>query len=282
MHAPTADSTSGGEEEEAAYCFLCEDRVEGPSYCCNDCQFYLHNTCAKFELHPEINHPFHPKHPLILLPKPPHRVAIHDWKFSETRTFIHKHPLIFIEKHNRNDRGDCIGCKEPLSFPIYSCLDCYFHLHKECAELPLEITHPYHRKHPLTLLADPSTHPGKCSCYLCKLTFKGFVYHCSICKLGIRVADAFPLRMVTVTSHEHPFTLIVITLFILNVFLGISHLASLVAHTDTVIIHTPSLLSKGFGTVLGVVYAVSFAMDRPLNVKNLDATLWSIGNAAGL
>lgn len=242
MHAPTADSTSGGEEEEAAYCFLCEDRVEGPSYCCNDCQFYLHNTCAEFELHPEINHPFHPKHPLILRPKPPHRVGIYLYWFCHTgrrgfgyhcascnfsldvncalfqlsmignfpklERLIRKHPLIFIEKHNRKDRGDCIGCKEPLSFPIYRCLDCYFHFHKECAELPLEITHPYHRKHPLTLLADPSTHPGKCSCYLCKLTFKGFVYHCSICKLGIRVADAFPLRMVTVTSHEHPFTLV--------------------------------------------------------------------------
>ncbi|XP_021281870.1 uncharacterized protein LOC110414791 [Herrania umbratica] len=76
IHAPTADSSSGEEEEEAAYCCLCEDRVEGPSYCCTDCRFYLHKTCAEFELALEINHPFHPKHPFILLPKPPHRVGI--------------------------------------------------------------------------------------------------------------------------------------------------------------------------------------------------------------
>ncbi|TYI38511.1 hypothetical protein ES332_A02G032800v1 [Gossypium tomentosum] len=32
-------------------------------------------------------------------------------------------------------------------------LNCLFNLHKECAELPLEINHPYDRKHPLALFA---------------------------------------------------------------------------------------------------------------------------------
>ncbi|XP_017977440.1 PREDICTED: uncharacterized protein LOC18599231 isoform X2 [Theobroma cacao] len=44
------------EEEEGACCFACEERVEGPCYCCSGCKFFLHKTCAELELSPEMPH----------------------------------------------------------------------------------------------------------------------------------------------------------------------------------------------------------------------------------
>ncbi|XP_040945347.1 uncharacterized protein [Gossypium hirsutum] len=100
-----------------------------------------------------------------------------------------------------------------MSGPIYRCLDCTsprrFNLHKECAELTLEVNHPYDRKHPLTLLPQPPTHPQKCSCSLCIIQWKGFVYSCSLCNFDLSLDD-FPFSppTITVASHEHPWMLV--------------------------------------------------------------------------
>ncbi|MBA0710483.1 hypothetical protein Golax_009768, partial [Gossypium laxum] len=56
----------------AALCLGCEKPVEGWSYGCSQCEFYLRKGCAELELAPQIQHPFHPKHPLTLLPKSPY------------------------------------------------------------------------------------------------------------------------------------------------------------------------------------------------------------------
>ncbi|XP_016665267.2 uncharacterized protein [Gossypium hirsutum] len=168
--------------DEAAQCFGCEELIDGPSYGCNDCKYYLHKRCAELELTPHLNHPFHPQHLLTLLPKSPYKGR---WRCDFCRrrpssgfvyhcdpckfdlhincallqssiapnfpTSLHQHPLFFIQDHNDEVNRDCSGCMKPLSGPIYYCLDCYlsdkrcFILHKQCAELPLEINHPYDR-----------------------------------------------------------------------------------------------------------------------------------------
>ncbi|PPR96291.1 hypothetical protein GOBAR_AA24364 [Gossypium barbadense] len=61
-------------------CLGCEKPVEGWSYGCNQCEFYLHKGCAELELGPQIQHPFHPEHPLTLLPQSPYGGA--NWKSS--------------------------------------------------------------------------------------------------------------------------------------------------------------------------------------------------------
>ncbi|XWS43231.1 hypothetical protein CRYUN_Cryun16bG0084700 [Craigia yunnanensis] len=124
---------------------------------------------------------------------------------------LHKHPLIFIQNHNEEVEYDCAGCAKPLSGPIYHCLDCdrhKFSLHKECAELPLEINHPYDRTHPLTFLPNPPTHPGDCCCSLCKIKWEGFVYCCSLCNIELILEDVFAPRTITAANHEHPWTLL--------------------------------------------------------------------------
>ncbi|MFQ6658537.1 hypothetical protein Gotur_027761, partial [Gossypium turneri] len=200
--------------------------------------------CAELELAPKIQHPFHPKHPLTLLPKSPYSLGISLCDLCGKRlggfvyncfecefdlhincallqssiaanfpNFLHPHPSHFIQNYNQEVEPDCPGCQKPISGPFYHCSDCtyptVFNLHKECAELPLEINHPCDRKHPLTLLPQPPTHPQKCSCYLCRIQWKGFVYSCSLCNFDLSLDDfLFSPPTITVASHEHPWMLV--------------------------------------------------------------------------
>ncbi|TYH59731.1 hypothetical protein ES332_D08G241900v1 [Gossypium tomentosum] len=227
---------------KTALCLVCEKPVVGCSYGCNQCQFYLHKGCAKLELAPKIQHSFHPKHPLTLLSKSPYFgfgicnfyrkkfggfiYNCNDCSFdlhincallqsSIAANFpnsLHPHLLLFIQNHNNEVKSHCSGCQKPMSGPIYHCSDCtypYFNLHKECAELPLEINYPYDRRHPLTLLPQPPTYPQKCSCYLCRIQWKGFVYSCSLCNFDLSLDDfLFSSPTITIASHEHPWMLV--------------------------------------------------------------------------
>ncbi|GKU97255.1 hypothetical protein SLEP1_g10424 [Rubroshorea leprosula] len=129
-------------------------------------------------------------------------------EFQKLRHFSHHHPLILVEDIEFQSKGQvCSGCREPMykSSAFYCCLNCVFHLHKKCAELPLKINHSADRKHPLLLLDKPSPHQEKCSCHLCTKSYKGFVYYCSLCEFGFKAADAF-LQTITAEVHEHSLT----------------------------------------------------------------------------
>ncbi|KAJ4846770.1 hypothetical protein Tsubulata_031239 [Turnera subulata] len=43
-------------------CRICADPIVGPGYGCTECRYYLHVACAESPL--EIQHPYHPHHPL--------------------------------------------------------------------------------------------------------------------------------------------------------------------------------------------------------------------------
>ncbi|KAK8308230.1 hypothetical protein V6Z12_D02G043500 [Gossypium hirsutum] len=242
-HHPLVFIQSHSVASKAALCLVCEKPVEGWSYGCNQCEFYLHKGCAELDLAPKIQNHFHPKHPLTLQPKSRcswigkcnlcgkkfggFAYRCNDCNFhldincallqsSIAANFpnsLHPHPLHVIQNHNKEVEPDCLGCRKPISGPLYHCSDCtyptVFNLHKECAELPLEINHPYDRKHPLTLLPQPPTHPQKCSCSLCRIQWKGFVYSCSLCNFDLSLDDfLFSPPTITVASHEHPWMLV--------------------------------------------------------------------------
>ncbi|TYH82193.1 hypothetical protein ES332_D02G041800v1 [Gossypium tomentosum] len=153
--------------------------------------------CAELELAPKIQHPFHPEHPLTLLPKSPYSGGITACSFCGTNFegFVYNCFDCEFDLHINFER-DCSGCQKPLSGPIYHCLDCsyptFFTLHKECVELPLEINHPCDRKHPLTLLPRRPAHPEKCIC----------------AKSNGAVDYIFSPPTITNASHEHPWMLI--------------------------------------------------------------------------
>ncbi|MBA0786183.1 hypothetical protein Gotri_025934, partial [Gossypium trilobum] len=134
----------------------------------------------ELELAPKIQHPFHPKHPLTLLPKPPYYWGKSWCRFCRNNiegfvyncfdclfdlhincallqasiaanfpNSLHPHPLFFIQNHNNEVEPHCSGCQKSISGPFYRCSDCaptFFNLPKECAELPLEINHPCDQK----------------------------------------------------------------------------------------------------------------------------------------
>ncbi|GLT50176.1 hypothetical protein SLA2020_236820 [Shorea laevis] len=226
------------------YCSACHRRVEGSSYNCSECDFCLHKSCA--QLPREINHPFHPHHPLILCEEDtdqvrncffyhcsscefvlhircalPPNLSTENFRcallpnfitgdFPKLKHFSHQHSLFFIQNHYIEPQNlSCSACKEPISGPVYCCFDCFFFLHQKCFELTLEINHLSHRKHSLTLLPKPPPHPEKCSCHLCTKAYKGFIYYCSLCEFGLMIKYTFSdHKVIKNKHHEHPFTLV--------------------------------------------------------------------------
>ncbi|TYH67934.1 hypothetical protein ES332_D06G223900v1 [Gossypium tomentosum] len=62
--------------------------------------------------------------------------------------FHRQHLLVLVaEQSNEGLKAHCDGCGELLSAPCFTCIHCNYHLHKQCAEAPLEIPdHPLHPK----------------------------------------------------------------------------------------------------------------------------------------
>ncbi|XP_022761720.1 uncharacterized protein LOC111307776 [Durio zibethinus] len=110
----------------------------------------------------------------------------------ESLTFGHEHLLVLLNEEqisNASEKAECSRCVEKVSAPSFGCLKCGFYLHKKCAEAPLEISHPFHRDHPLALLQSPPSSYSRCVCTFCGETCKRFVYHCS-CKLDFHIKCA--------------------------------------------------------------------------------------------
>ncbi|XVE91937.1 hypothetical protein REPUB_Repub01dG0054100 [Reevesia pubescens] len=111
----------------------------------------------------------------------------------ESPYFGHEHPLVFNEEHiNQSEAAHCSRCGEVMSGPSFSCAECGFYLHKECAEAPLQINHPFHRDHTLSLLPNlPATAAfgGSFFCNFCGEKGEMFVYHCS-CDINLHIKCA--------------------------------------------------------------------------------------------
>ncbi|GKV33450.1 hypothetical protein SLEP1_g41967 [Rubroshorea leprosula] len=136
----------------------------------------------------------------------------------EPKNFLHEHPLHFFEEwsnvHSETSSVNCSsGCGQPISTQFYACIDCKFFLHKSCSELPLNITHPFHDKHPLILLSDSPYESGPAVCNFCDRDVDGFVYHCSSCQFDLDIKCALLPEFLNgefpkVDHHfhvEHPF-----------------------------------------------------------------------------
>ncbi|TYI78455.1 hypothetical protein E1A91_D06G213100v1 [Gossypium mustelinum] len=139
----------------------------------------------------QIQHPFHEEHPLVLV----------------------------AEQSNEGLKAHCHGCGELLSAPCFTCIHCNYHLHKQCAEAPLEI--PNHPLHPecspvglfLRQRPDPS---GYCvyGCALCKEKRNMFFYECYRCYFSIdikcaQLSSSFKFSQLSKHDiHQHPLTFI--------------------------------------------------------------------------
>ncbi|KAG4156719.1 hypothetical protein ERO13_D02G013600v2 [Gossypium hirsutum] len=226
-----------------ADCSMCGVKVSTPCFsCAQDCGFYLHKVCAEPPL--ELNHPFHPHHPLLLMQNAPYssglyicnlchlkgnkfvyhcscdldfhiKCALFTFNISENhlKELEHvalQHPLICPKSGDREleDGAKCFLCCEPLANYTYFSLDCGFNLHKKCAKLSFKLNHVCHRKHPLVLQFNTE----QFSCKICGETSGkglGFIYGCSPCKFAahLKCVSAALDLVIGDKRHEHPFSL---------------------------------------------------------------------------
>ncbi|XP_059439545.1 uncharacterized protein LOC132172111 [Corylus avellana] len=128
----------------------------------------------------------------------------------ELQHFIHRHPLIFNEEAKKDhEKLLCDGCENQIWGPNYSCKECsWFILHKSCAQLPHQLEHPLHPKHPL-LLIHAYSWEREIKCDGCNTeVLWGFIYHCSHCNFSLESKCASLPLTVQAEIHEHPLTLV--------------------------------------------------------------------------
>lgn len=196
-------------------CRGCEMPVSGPAYYCAECpDFLLHKSCSQFPQ--QIQHPFHPPHPLILQTKSPytsgnlycdacgktvhHGFVFHctECKFdldlacaSRTPSLRHEkhaeHPLALFEEVGRG--VICSVCERTCGEYIYRCTACNFNAHNTCLPFASTVKHRNHR-HPLSLKESIAEgDPGSSPCEVCKkrITPKHRVYCCKDCNYNVHV-----------------------------------------------------------------------------------------------
>ncbi|KAF7146864.1 hypothetical protein RHSIM_Rhsim03G0012600 [Rhododendron simsii] len=129
----------------------------------------------------------------------------------------HDHPLMLIKPEETNVLWDlsCYGCEQPISISsssssYYGCKGCVFFLHKTCAELPHQMTHPSHPQHPLTLLHSPSISTTDCD--VCNEVCNRLFYHCDDCDYDIDMKCALLVLSIqkSIDHKSHPHQLILL------------------------------------------------------------------------
>ncbi|XP_020869099.1 LOW QUALITY PROTEIN: uncharacterized protein LOC9298594 [Arabidopsis lyrata subsp. lyrata] len=126
--------------------------------------------------------------------------------------FSHQHHHLRLDENTGRDYDEnkqCQACITPIYFGnFYSCMQCDFIVHEECAKLPRKIYHPIH-PHLLSLVGGYdgviSYYKDKCSACigLCK---GGFFYECGKegCNFILHVQCATISEPLVHESHIHP------------------------------------------------------------------------------
>jgi hypothetical protein len=127
----------------------------------------------------------------------------------ELQHFSHWHPLIFNQDLGEDYFNICYGCREQVSGPNYRCKTCiWFLLHKSCAELPHELRHPLHPKHPLLLVEGSLDKCQGCNRDHLDHYRYCFIYNCFDCNFNLATKCASLPLTIEPESHAHPLTLL--------------------------------------------------------------------------
>eukprot|EP00262_Sarcandra_glabra_P008688 TRINITY_DN22330_c0_g1_i1.p1 TRINITY_DN22330_c0_g1~~TRINITY_DN22330_c0_g1_i1.p1 ORF type:complete len:260 (+),score=14.24 TRINITY_DN22330_c0_g1_i1:106-885(+) len=142
-------------------CYGCNQKCYGLTYTCKFCNIFLHTTCS--QMPNLINHPFHPNHPLSLLPLPAYAEG-------------------FFK---------CDACGEKGNGFSYHCVACNIDLHVLCATRPLSVSNQSHHQHPLGLAFFPPYENKGFSCDICKNSSSNtWLYRCNICEFDAHLGCA--------------------------------------------------------------------------------------------
>ncbi|XP_062079490.1 uncharacterized protein LOC133783913 [Humulus lupulus] len=220
-----------------AKCGVCKGDISEP-YCFYKCDSCIYRYAVHERCH-QIDHPFHPSHPLILhtdtdffICNSCHKrafdngyyecaecdfymdvkcarmplVTCDDLDQEHIQHFTHQHPMPLINPITRdgfNKENECCACRFPCSGsePYYGCERCEYFLHKSCAQLPQQIHGAsVHKEHPLTLhIANREF----LTCTLCKKSHF-FSFECGQCSIHFCVNCSTMTQAVMFEYHEHP------------------------------------------------------------------------------
>ncbi|KAA8517965.1 hypothetical protein F0562_015439 [Nyssa sinensis] len=165
------------EKKPVDSCSGCERPLFGKVYGCTPCDFFLHKSCA--ELPPKIHqHPFHPQHPLTLLPRVP----------------LDAMPVRFW----------CDACSKTCRSFIFRCQDCAFNLDLECALLKPTLKCQLH-EHPLAFFKNLAL-DNKCK--VCEADCNASVLRCVYCSVSFHIQCVVTLpQKVLLSCHSDPLIL---------------------------------------------------------------------------
>ncbi|XP_059429338.1 uncharacterized protein LOC132163168 [Corylus avellana] len=99
----------------------------------------------------------------------------------------------------------CSGCHDPVLGPVYQCCvsECSFFIHKSCAQLSLEMNHPLHPEHALSLWW---FHDKKYCDACCTSSHNpSFFYNCNSCDFYLDIKCANHLPTNPKDCHQHKF-----------------------------------------------------------------------------
>ncbi|KAJ7968268.1 Cysteine/Histidine-rich C1 domain family protein [Quillaja saponaria] len=212
--------------KDEALCSKCTKPVgSGQTYACNDCKFYLHKDCTDV-LPGAIKHPYHPQCLLKLwfykyggfecdschrifnreerfrcnkcdfdmdigcALMPTIKSESHEEEENNLQYFRHQHQLQLII--GIKNAVACFVCHEPClqGQPIYGCIPCDCFAHKSCAQLPIQIQHPFHPSHQ-SLTLTPRRFPFRC--HHCQTRFSTFRFYCEETEFRLCL-KCFPLK----------------------------------------------------------------------------------------
>ncbi|KAK3428966.1 hypothetical protein EUGRSUZ_E00386 [Eucalyptus grandis] len=200
------------DEDDSFKCRACDESIErclGPVYGCEQCKYFLHESCAELPL--EREHFYHEEHPLKLQVAKYHNCALCGNRIEGYTYRCEQCDFdldVLCSEKSEEDRVFCSGCKKQCSGLTYACDTCKFYLDEACSELPREYEHFFHPLHKLTL---QNSHLGV-YCRACEKKCCGFTFSCRECKFHMDVVCAMKAEKVTRDpdcyiphfSHGHP------------------------------------------------------------------------------
>ncbi|KFK33450.1 hypothetical protein AALP_AA5G015600 [Arabis alpina] len=127
---------------------------------------------------------------------------------DDTTSGHHALPLFWCNNKEADPEGECYTCKIPkVGTNYYFCVECDKRFHKECVELPLEISYPSHPKHSLKLYYSQYRSD---LCIYCRERATYLVYYCALCDVYMHVLcaqETIPFFIDQPKRHDHTLTL---------------------------------------------------------------------------
>lgn len=184
---------------ELLKCYSCGEEInpKHPCYLCVECEYYAHVRCMVITeipcIDPEIlRHTSRNDCTYLLLENKRND--------DELGHFSHCHPLTVLEVGD----VECKLCCKNIHGSSYGCAPCEFYIHNSCAELPLELRHPFHpHAHHCLTLQESKFFEG-CYCDACDFNVNpGMSYRCNYCDFVLHLECSSLKPSIKYEGHEH-------------------------------------------------------------------------------